>query len=175
MARSITTRSTNPKIMDDNIKILDDALADVSNLEASDVSYDNTDSGLTADNVQAAIDEINVKASEALGTVIEEIASGGDYATYALALAELEIAYDALSLDEKRKAVIYSGNAVMPCIHINDKAFSIFQVTASQTVFYSLDLSNHKYMRVILNNSTGVVSYDDLSSNNHAGITLIVK
>lgn len=58
MARSITTRSTNPKIMDDNIKILDDALASASAPEASDVSYDNTDSGLTADNVQAAIDTI---------------------------------------------------------------------------------------------------------------------
>ena len=59
MARSITTRSTNPKIMDDNIKILDDALASASTPEASDVSYDNTDSGLTATDVQAAIDELN--------------------------------------------------------------------------------------------------------------------
>ena len=58
MARSITTRSTNPKIMDDNIKILDDALASASTPPAEDVSYDNTDSGLTADDVQAAIDEL---------------------------------------------------------------------------------------------------------------------
>ena len=58
MARSITTRSTNPKIMDDNIKLLDDAIAAASTPEASDVSYDNTDSGLTADDVQDAIDEV---------------------------------------------------------------------------------------------------------------------
>ena len=58
MARSITTRSTNPKIMDDNIKILDDALAAASTPPAEDVSYDNTDSGRTADDVQAAIDEL---------------------------------------------------------------------------------------------------------------------
>ena len=58
MARSKTTRSTNPKIMDDNIKILDVALAGVTAPEASDVSYDNTDSGLTANDVQAAIDEV---------------------------------------------------------------------------------------------------------------------
>ena len=57
MARSITTRSTNPKIMDDNIKILDDALA--STPTAEDVSYDNTDSGLTANDIQGAIDEVN--------------------------------------------------------------------------------------------------------------------
>ena len=58
MARSITTRSTNPKIMDDNIKILDDALAIVSAPPAEDVVYDNTDSGLTATDVQDAIDEV---------------------------------------------------------------------------------------------------------------------
>ena len=63
MARSITTRSTNPKIMDDNIKILDDALAIASAPEASDVSYDNTDSGLTATNAQAAIDEVSGNVS----------------------------------------------------------------------------------------------------------------
>ena len=57
MARSITTRSTNPKIMDDNIKILDAAIQAASTPEASDIVYDNTDSGLTADDVQAAIDE----------------------------------------------------------------------------------------------------------------------
>jgi len=58
MARSLTTRSTNPKIMDDNIKILDDNLGKASAPDAEDVVYDNTDSGLTADDVQAAIDEI---------------------------------------------------------------------------------------------------------------------
>ena len=61
MARSITTRSTNPKIMDDNIKILDDALGGLPAPDASDVSYDNTDSGLTATDAQAAIDEVNSK------------------------------------------------------------------------------------------------------------------
>ena len=59
MARSITTRSTNPKIMDDNIKILDDALVSASTPPAEDVSYDNTDSGLTADDVQDAINELD--------------------------------------------------------------------------------------------------------------------
>lgn len=58
MARSLTSRSTNPKIMDDNIKILDDALSAASTPSAEDVSYDNTDSGLTADDVQGAIDEV---------------------------------------------------------------------------------------------------------------------
>ena len=69
MARSITTRSTNPKIMDDNIKILDDALAAASTPPAEDVSYDNTNSGLTADDVQGAIDEIaNLKSISVVKT-----------------------------------------------------------------------------------------------------------
>ena len=72
MARSITTRSTNPKIMDDNIKILDDALALASTPEASDVSYDNTDSGLTADDVQGAIDEVNAKTEKTQFTLTPE-------------------------------------------------------------------------------------------------------
>lgn len=71
MARSITTRSTNPKIMDDNIKILDDALAIASAPPAEDVVYDNTNSGLTADDVQAAIDELAVRSEK---IIIEDVA-----------------------------------------------------------------------------------------------------
>ena len=41
MARSLTTRSTNPKIMDDNIKILDEELSSVSDV----VDYGNNTNG----------------------------------------------------------------------------------------------------------------------------------
>lgn len=86
MARSITTRSTNPKIMDDNIKILDDALAVASTPPAEDVTYDNTDSGLTADDVQDAIDEVLTKfiplSTIVAGNAVEfgtfNVTSGGD-------------------------------------------------------------------------------------------------
>lgn len=80
----ITIRSTNPKIMADNILKLEESIkaADVSanpsgtaedtllttigidgkkydlGPSAENTSYDNTDSGLTADDVQAAIDEL---------------------------------------------------------------------------------------------------------------------
>ena len=84
MARSLTTRSTNPKIMDGNIKILDDNLGKASAPDAEDVVYDNTDSGLTADDVQAAIDEIvgfksvNFTANENIdGTKIEAVEHNG--------------------------------------------------------------------------------------------------
>lgn len=80
----ITIRSTNPKVIDDNIAKLEKAIqaSDVSanpsgtaeetllssigidgkkydlGPSAANTSYDNTDSGLTADDVQSAIDEI---------------------------------------------------------------------------------------------------------------------
>ena len=52
----ITINSTNPKIMADNIKKLEKAIKGAD--DASEISYDNTDSHLTATNVQAAIDEV---------------------------------------------------------------------------------------------------------------------
>ena len=52
----ITISSTNPKIMADNIKKLEKAIKGAD--DASEISYDNTESHLTASNVQAAIDEI---------------------------------------------------------------------------------------------------------------------
>ena len=86
----ITIRSTNPKIMADNILRLEESIkaADVSanpsgtaedtllstigidgkkyelGPSAENTSYDNTDSGLTATNTQAAIDEINETLSD---------------------------------------------------------------------------------------------------------------
>lgn len=80
----ITIRSTNPKVIDDNIAKLEKAIqaSDVSanpsgtaeeellstigidgkkydlGPSAENTSYDNTDSGLTADDVQGAIDEL---------------------------------------------------------------------------------------------------------------------
>lgn len=85
---SITIRSTNPKILDDNIAKLEKAIqaSDVSanpsgtaeetllstigidgkkyelGPSAENTSYDNTDSGLTATDIQGAIDEIAPKA-----------------------------------------------------------------------------------------------------------------
>lgn len=52
----ITISSTNPKIMADNIKKLEKAIKGAD--DASEISYDNTESHLTASNVQAAIDEV---------------------------------------------------------------------------------------------------------------------
>ena len=88
MARSVTTRSTNPKIMDDNIKILDDNLGKASAPDAEDVVYDNTGSGLTADDVQAAIDVVNGKFSTLVPCQLLQIANIGEHTSIRLSLAD---------------------------------------------------------------------------------------
>ena len=54
--KSLTIKSTNPAIMSEQIHQLAKMIK--SSDEASEIAYDNTDSGLTAENVQAAIDEV---------------------------------------------------------------------------------------------------------------------
>lgn len=103
MARSITTRSINPKIMDDNIKILDDALAAASTPPAENVSYDNTNSGLTAENVQAAIDEL-------AGTTVLATSTGSK--THAEHIEALKAVWDTLSDAQKIKCKITRGGTI---------------------------------------------------------------
>lgn len=59
--KGLTIRSTNPAIMSEQILQLSKMIK--SSDEASEISYDNTTSGLTAENVQAAIDEVSTGLS----------------------------------------------------------------------------------------------------------------
>lgn len=54
--KGLTIRSTNPAILSEQIFQLQKMIK--SSDEAKEIAYDNTDSGLTAENVQAAIDEV---------------------------------------------------------------------------------------------------------------------
>lgn len=54
--KGLTIRSTNPAILSEQIFQLQKMIK--SSDEAKEIAYDNTDSGLTADDVQEAIDEI---------------------------------------------------------------------------------------------------------------------
>lgn len=129
----ITIRSTNPKIMADNILKLEESIkaADVSanpsgeaeetlltsigidgkkyNIGASaeNVTYDNTDSGLTADDVQDAIDEVNAKFALTELTVPSPTTSGNSYTytfsdldKYSMAILVIKASgYDTLSAE----------------------------------------------------------------------------
>lgn len=75
-------------------------------VDADEVNYDNTSSGLTATDVQAAIDEVNAKipaGGAGAKTLRATSTSGG---TWAAQLAELQTAFNALSAAEKRECFI---------------------------------------------------------------------
>ena len=124
MARSITTRSTNPKIMDDNIKILDDALGNVS---AEGVPYDNTDSGLTADDVQGAIDELAPKVLYTFTPDGETTASEALDAMY----AEVDLSYD---------CYILFGTSFLPCTGIVDDVYYFASFAMTGNTIYGTGL-----------------------------------
>lgn len=119
MARSITTRSTNPKIMDDNIKILDDALAVASTPPAENVSYDNTDSGLTADDVQDAIDELSEDMYiQNISSVTENLIACGSSET---------VTYTTTAKGWYRLIMINTGASAVS-VRVNTRAFSFLDV-----------------------------------------------
>ena len=151
MARSITTRSTNPKIMDDNIKILDDALAEASTPPAEDVSYDNSDSGLTATNVQEAIDEI-------VGSTVLATSTGSK--THAEHIGVLKAVWDTLSNNQKIKCKILRGNTIYYPTDIASGAgrFSMMIIDNQNMYIEMIRMSNTSLS--VVNGTT----YQDLSS-----------
>lgn len=95
----ITISSTNPKIMADNIKKLEKAIKGAD--DASEISYDNTESHLTASNVQAAIDEVVTE----IGSITSPDASDVSYDNTDSGLTADDV-QDAI--DELTSKVIYS-------------------------------------------------------------------
>lgn len=123
---------------------------------AAGTTYDNTGSGLTATNVQDAIDEVlsDIPANAAalaydntgsglvatdVQDAIDELAgaistahyvakaSATPNTTFASQLAELQTAYAALTADEKRRSIISSGDAVFSIV---DTSTGLFTWTA---------------------------------------------
>jgi chaperonin cofactor prefoldin len=78
------------------------------NVEADDVVYDNTGSGLTATNVQSAIDEVLGKMNS---EAIAHYDATGNTATDTTAMIEaLKVVFDTLSLSKKTKSFIAVSN-----------------------------------------------------------------
>ena len=96
----ITISSTNPKIMADNIKKLEKAIKGAD--DASEISYDNTESHLTASNVQAAIDEIAPALSPAAENVSYDNTDSG------LTADDVQAAIDELAEDISSKKLKFT-------------------------------------------------------------------
>lgn len=169
----ITIRSTNPKILDDNIAKLEKAIQDsdvsanpsgtaeetlLSTIgidgkkydlgpSAENTSYDNTDSGLTADDVQSAIDEIvsGLTAPAASSVTYDNTDSG-------------------LTADDVQEAIDELNGKFIPLSKIiagNDVEFGTFNVTSGTDNFPVTGIkvtttSNNRYCIVgmVLSGST---------------------
>ena len=118
----ITISSTNPKIMADNIKKLEKAIKGAD--DASEISYDNTESHLTASNVQAAIDEVVTD----IGSITSPTASDVSYdnTDSGLTADDVQSAIDEVNGKFMPLSLIVTGNAV---------EFGTFNVTSSTDNF----------------------------------------
>ena len=142
------------------------AINEVNGKDAGDIAYDNTGSGLTATNVQDAIDEVAQGGGGAGYTVIDTAAAGSSYATQ---LTQLETAFDGLTVDQKRRAVIIAEASgvqknVFRIQEINDKTFGAIAGGSSNIEVFTLRLSNQKAI-VAAVASGGTVTFTDSSSS----------
>lgn len=99
---------------------------------ADDVTYDNTDSGLTATDVQAAIDELKDDIDNI--SDYREIATGTG-ATLGDKLSSVKSAYDSLSADDKvNAALIINDNLILRATGINNFVFSVVYGSTSSII-----------------------------------------
>lgn len=134
---------------------------------ASDTTYDNTTSGLTASNVQAAIDEL---AQQGGGASI--IATAPANQTWAQQLTYLKTFYDALSLSQKYHAVLHTGANILSAEQTDGKFTYIDVAAAGRVNILSLHMANSTADECVLTTSA---STTDISNNNNTNtLELIV-
>ena len=131
--------------LNDNADAIDTALKglqdDIDGLDAADVSYDNTDSGLTADNVQGAIDEIteteSVTASMAgitwnrSGKVVAVSVKGTGLSSTSTTVTGLPTPKNPYLL-----SLLFYGNNMVGYLEYNNSNWSVRSVTGSGTSSY---------------------------------------
>jgi len=162
----------------------------VANVDAADVDYDNTGSGLTATNVQDAIDEVKgsipsgfaataitydntvsgLTATNAQAAIDELagnsggkslIASANANISWASQLTSLETAFNGLTNEQKLGAVLVSGVGVY---HYNGNGrFVKTEVTSSVCEIDQLNVLTHTFLRF-----DSPSSYTNNSSSNNS-------
>ena len=123
-------------------------------VDADDVSYSNTQSGLTASNVQDAIDEL------ASAPTVKATSSG---ATFGDHVASLTSAWNALSSKDKYKAFIeFNTGGIAKLNNVTDGTFSIvdIEVGTLKVTASLIDLVNGKYYYV-----AGGTTFGDLTAS----------
>ena len=100
---------------------------------ASDVAYDNTGSGLTATNVQDAIDEL---------AGVKVIATAAANQTYSTQLTSLFAAYSALTTDDKLRSSLVVNNDNKARIISTYGIYTLFAVGATDVEAISYNIQN---------------------------------
>ena len=144
----------------DLVAAINEVNAKPSGGTAADVTYDNTDSGLTATDVQAAIDEL---AQQGGGARVIATASAGQ--TWAAQLTYLKPYYDALSDSEKLHSVMRTSANVFSATQTDGKFTYVDVAAAARVNMMSLHLSNHTAFECVL---TTNASTTEMSNNNNS-------
>lgn len=134
----------------------------VPTIDAEDVPYDNTVSGLTATDVQAAIDEL------ASGSDAQLIHTAAANQTFAAQLAELNTAYATLTAEQKARAyIIYGGALKYQVAHVSNGIFTCTYPSGSSVIINSATLSTNK-MEYCTMSAPSTITYADISANTNS-------
>lgn len=135
--------------------------------DATDIPYDNQTSGLSASNVQAAIDEI----AQGGGTSGNKTLKGSSTAntSYASQLTEIETLFNTLTAEEKRECYIQDGDGnLYKCETTSGNVlFNANYIFNSNINFLTLNLTAHTLTSATI--STGSPSYTEQTTATFTG------
>lgn len=143
-----------------------------SNIDAINVDYDNSVSGLTATTAQGAIDELH-GADVSMQTDISNLKSGvvlhtaNANQTFAQQIAELKPYFDSLTDGQKMHCALRDGLTLVPCGSLT----GVFTVTALNATSVSVVCY---YMTGATYASSNNVIRDLTNNNNNTTLSLVV-
>lgn len=140
----------------------------INQLPADHVTYDNTLTGLSANDVQGAIDEIGQYPKTILSI------PANTYTTMNQALNALRTAFQSLTPEEQKRAIITQGDRFF--YQQREAIFSCTAVGASSAVFLTLFITpGTLYFGNMSANTSGNTFYDDTLIAQDMKIELIVR
>lgn len=139
----------------------------VNQIPADHVTYDNTLTGLSATDVQGAIDEIGQYPKTVLSI------PANTYASYNLALDAIRTAFQGLTNDEKLRSIIVINNLVFR-LYQNEGVFSCISIGSTYTFFLTIHISSQLYYGNMRSDTGGNTFTDNTTSAQTGNITLYV-
>ena len=157
------TRTTT---VEGKVTTLEGKVATLEGETAEDIPYDNSDSGLTATDVQGAIDEL----AQGGGSGVRLIATAQANQTYVEQCPTLYTAYQTLTMEEKlHSIVVRDDNVVLSMSSLNTGTYSRHGENTEAIYGESLALSLGRYIA-----STGTTIQNQSSDPNTGTLKLYV-